>query len=178
MSNLKLKERDKIEVIDLEDYADGSRPIPKHATYYVIKINNEKYQVKSPVTEEEILIIAGLDPCNFSVKQIFRGKEPVILEPDVLVDLTEPGIEHFVAIPVHDIRIVINGRQKLVDKKKLSFEEVIRLAFDNPPDGENICFTVTYRNGPRQNPEGIMVEGDVVKLKCGMVFNVTATDKS
>jgi hypothetical protein len=178
MTNLKLKEPDEIEVIDIEEYTKEGKPIPRHVKYYLIKINNKKYRVESPITEEEILAIAELAPCSHSVKQVFRGKEPVILEPDVSVDLTEPGIEHFIIIPVHELKIIINGRQKSVDKKKISFDEVVRLAFDTPPDGENICFTITYHNGPRPNPEGTMVEGNIVKLKCGMVFNVTATDKS
>lgn len=77
-----------------------------------------------------------------------------------------------------DFTIVVNGRQKSVTKKELSFAEVVALAFDNPPTGPNILFTVTYRRGEGNKPEGTSVEGDTVKIKDGMIFNVTATDKS
>lgn len=77
-----------------------------------------------------------------------------------------------------EYRIIINGREKIVTSKELSFSEVVALAFDNPPTGENIVFTITYRRGEGNKPEGSMVEGDVVKVKDGMIFNVTATDKS
>ena len=78
-----------------------------------------------------------------------------------------------------DIEIIVNGRKKTVSGKEISFVEVVELAFENPPYGNNTIFTVTFRKGHNGNkPEGNMVEGDTVKLKNGMIFNVTATDKS
>lgn len=74
--------------------------------------------------------------------------------------------------------IIVNGRQKIVNEKVLSFTQIVALAFDNPPSGPNIVFTVTYRKGEGNKPEGSLVDGDTVKIKDGMIFNVTATDKS
>lgn len=74
--------------------------------------------------------------------------------------------------------IIVNARPKVVTKKELSFAEIIALAFDNPPQGPNIVFTVTYRRGEGQKPEGGLVERETVRIKEGMIFNVTATDKS
>lgn len=77
-----------------------------------------------------------------------------------------------------DFTIIVNGRQKIVTEKELSFAEIVALAFDNPPTGSNIVFTITYRKGTGNKPEGTLVEGETVKIKEGMIFNVTATDKS
>ena len=74
--------------------------------------------------------------------------------------------------------IIVNGKRRRVTTLELTFAELIRLAFAPPPSGENICFTVTYRGGPCANPEGSLLEGQSVKITEGMVFNVTATDKS
>ena len=74
--------------------------------------------------------------------------------------------------------IVVNGRRREVRKSQLTFNEIVKLAFDNPPQGEFICFTITYRGGDPSKPEGTLLEGETVKLVCGMIFNVTATDKS
>jgi hypothetical protein len=74
--------------------------------------------------------------------------------------------------------IIVNGRSKVVDGPDLCFEPLIKLAFDPVPTGQYIVFTVTYRRGHGKKPEGTLVEGECVKLKDGMVFNVTATDKS
>lgn len=80
----------------------------------------------------------------------------------------------------HDkyISIVVNGREKIVTDKELSFAQLVALAFDTPPTGENIVFTITYRRGQGEKPEGSLVEGETVKIKKGMILNVTATDKS
>ena len=77
-----------------------------------------------------------------------------------------------------EITVVVNGTQKTVDKDDISFDEIVRLAFDNPPYGSNTLFTITYRRGHGNKPEGILAEGESVKTKEGMVFDVTATDKS
>lgn len=74
--------------------------------------------------------------------------------------------------------IIVNGRKKTVEKGELLFDEVVNLAFDNPPTGENIVFTVVYRKGPDSHKEGTLTPGQTVKVKDGMVFDVTATDKS
>ncbi len=78
-----------------------------------------------------------------------------------------------------EVTIVVNAEKKTVTKGDLSFDEVVSLAYDgNPPQGENWVFTVTYRRGHGEKPEGTLVEGQNVKVKDGMIFNVTATDKS
>ena len=74
--------------------------------------------------------------------------------------------------------IIVNGRPKVVDTKDLSFAEVIALAFDSVPIGQNVMFTVTYRRGHGHKPEGTLIEGQSVKVKERMIFNVTATNKS
>ena len=78
-----------------------------------------------------------------------------------------------------EISIIVNGREKRVPKHDpLTFDEVVALAYDNPPTGPYVCFTITYRRGQGNKPEGTLVEGESVKPKEGMIFNVTATDKS
>ena len=76
-----------------------------------------------------------------------------------------------------ELAVVVNGRPKTVSKKELTFAEVVALA-DNLPSGPNTIYTVTYRRGHGNKPEGSMVEGDTVRVKDKMIFNVTATDKS
>lgn len=78
-----------------------------------------------------------------------------------------------------EITIYINGRQKTVSGKEISFTDLANLAYENQPPSETLIYTITYKKGGDSNkPEGGMVEGDVVKLKKGMIFNVTQTDKS
>lgn len=76
------------------------------------------------------------------------------------------------------VTIIVNAREKQVEKDDITFEEVVDLAFDPKPVGENVLFTVTYRRGQGNKPEGSLLAGQSVKVKDGMIFNVTATDKS
>lgn len=72
--------------------------------------------------------------------------------------------------------IFVNGREMAVDGKTISYVELVALAFG--AIDPNTVYTVTFKHGPPSKPEGQMVEGDVVKLQCGMHFNVTPTCKS
>ncbi len=80
--------------------------------------------------------------------------------------------------PHKEYTIVVNGREKAVIATELGEDDLVALAYENPPTGELICFTITYRRGQGNKPEGTLDDGDTVKLKEGMIFNVTATDKS
>lgn len=93
---------------------------------------------------------------------------------------TEAGVQ-----PSHEgppqskhFNIFVNGRKKVATTGELSFAQIVALAFDPVPTGPNILFTITYRHGPHANPEGTLQEGATVTIKDGMIFNVTATDKS
>ena len=76
------------------------------------------------------------------------------------------------------LTIVVNGREKTVTERELNTDDLVKLAFENPATGKNVVFTITYRRGPGENPEGTLEEGQTVMLNQGMVFNVTPTDKS
>lgn len=76
------------------------------------------------------------------------------------------------------ITIIVNGRPRVVTAKELSFEEIVHLADENPPTGPFIEITVAFRRGHGDKPEGSLLSGQSVKIKEGMVFIVTFTDKS
>jgi len=80
--------------------------------------------------------------------------------------------------PMKEITIIVNGREKVVTAKELTESELVNLAFDDPPTGEFICFTITYRRGHGNKAESTLEDGESLKLKEGMIINVTATDKS
>lgn len=83
-----------------------------------------------------------------------------------------------------EITIVVNARKKVLSSKDLtptgeiSFKEVVGLAYDAPPSGPYIEFTVSYRNGAGRPPDGRLAAGQSVKIQNGTVFNVSYTDKS
>lgn len=77
-----------------------------------------------------------------------------------------------------EFNILVNAREKIWAEKKISFDEIVILAFGLISTDPNVSYTVTYKKGDNNKPEGIIVKGDEVKLKDGMRFNVTQTNRS
>lgn len=77
-----------------------------------------------------------------------------------------------------EFTIVVNGREMKVAQQEISFTALVGLAFNGQPSTGNTIYTITYRRGEGNKPEGTLVDGESVKVKNGMIFNVTATDKS
>ncbi len=77
-----------------------------------------------------------------------------------------------------EVRIVVNARPRTVPAGDVTFDQVVALAFEVPPPGANLEFTVTYRHGAPSQPKGSLLPGTTVSVRGGMVFVVTATDKS
>lgn len=78
----------------------------------------------------------------------------------------------------HTTHIIVNGRNREVSDKELSFVQVVNLAFDDAVFNDVTVYTITYKRGGGHKPEGTLVEGETVMIKEGMVFNVKRTDKS
>jgi hypothetical protein len=77
------------------------------------------------------------------------------------------------------VTIVVNGRPNTWPKnQEISFDQVVALAFPNPPTGDGVQFTVQYTRGEGNRPAGTLVEGQSVKVKDGMEFDVTSTNRS
>ncbi|WP_321812500.1 MULTISPECIES: multiubiquitin domain-containing protein [unclassified Burkholderia] len=79
--------------------------------------------------------------------------------------------------PGKQVTIYVNGTPKVVQKQRLTFDEIVALAFDNPPTGDGVQFTVQYSRG-HSGAKGSLVEGQSVQVKEGMEFDVTPTNRS
>lgn len=75
------------------------------------------------------------------------------------------------------VTIYINTKPHTVAKDEISYEEVTKLAFPSTVLGPNDGFTVMYQRG-HGNKDGSLVAGQSVKVKEGMVFDVTPTHLS
>jgi len=74
--------------------------------------------------------------------------------------------------------IIVNGQQKRWNEERISFSQVVNLAYPGSPAGGDIVYTVTYSKGPSQNPQGTLLDGQSVRVKDRMVFDVVKTVKS
>jgi hypothetical protein len=111
--------------------------------------------------------------------KISQGDDRLINNDDK-VDLSKPGTEQFYSLKIHEhgLRIIVNGRERSWEEKTISYDQVVKLAYENYVESSDVVYTVDYVDGPPKNPEGSMVKGDVVSVKNKMIFNVTATNRS
>ncbi|SDF44336.1 Multiubiquitin [Mucilaginibacter pineti] len=77
-----------------------------------------------------------------------------------------------------DFTIIVNAEEKDYHEREISFKKVIELAFGSMIENGTKAYTVTYKKGPKENPEGSMISGQVVKVQDKMRFNATQTNKS
>jgi hypothetical protein len=109
-----------------------------------------------------------------------RGGEDQLIEPADLIDLTAPGIEHFItaARPPKTFEVIINSRPREVEAKQVTFEQIVQLAFPGQ-HASNVVFSMTYRHATSMPHAGELGAGGVVEVKKkGTVFNVTRTVQS
>jgi len=142
-----------------------------------VHIDQKPYESPNPTAGEALYrlgqVAAGLElfrevTGNREDRFVINGPELIHLKQD----------EHFHSEAPAEFKIVVNGQQKTVTGSTISFEQVVKLAFATPPYGENTLFSVTFRKGHGHKPEGILDPGQSVRVKEGMIFDVTPTDKS
>lgn len=64
-------------------------------------------------------------------------------------------------------------------KDYITYEEVVGLEFPDFAQHPEITYSVKYHSGHGNKPEGILVKGgEPVRVKKGMVFNVSPTGQS
>jgi hypothetical protein len=145
-----------------------------------LTINDKRYEwYQEYITGAEIRKLGNIPIDDEIFLSIKKPWEDELIKDETKVNLARPEIEHFYSKEKNNnVTLIVNGRPKPWTEKKITFEQVVVLAFGTYDPNPAKVYTVTYDRGPSQNPEGSMVKGDVVFVKDKMIFNVTATDKS
>lgn len=76
------------------------------------------------------------------------------------------------------VTIIVEGTPHPWPKEEISYAEVVTLEVPNYAEHPEITYSVKYKNGHGQKPEGILSPGDSVKVKEGMIFSVSETGQS
>jgi hypothetical protein len=72
--------------------------------------------------------------------------------------------------------IIVNTRPKEFVGQKITYDEVVQLAYPGEHQSEMTVFTVTYANP--HGHDGSLASGEDVHVTEGMVFNVVKTNRS
>lgn len=86
-------------------------------------------------------------------------------------------MEH--AVESKTVTIVVEGTQHEWPKNSdITYAQVVTLEVPDYPEHQEITYAITYRNGHGNKPEGVLAPGGSVKVKEGMVFNVSESGQS
>ncbi|WP_122677339.1 multiubiquitin domain-containing protein [Pseudomonas viridiflava] len=121
--------------------------------------------------------LAGVDSQKYDIFLVVPGDDDELVEDRDLFDLARPGVEHFAAVEIN-IKVFVNTDPVFVHTRTMSYWEVVHLAYPDAQPGPNSPYTVTYAKGYEGNSLTNLVDGQHVRIKKGMHFNVTPTDKS
>jgi hypothetical protein len=81
------------------------------------------------------------------------------------------------ALHPRETEIIVNARKRTVKGDKVSFEEIVQLAFPGSHE-PNVAFSMTFRHAASEPHAGEFGPGGHVKVKDGTIFNVTKTVRS
>ncbi len=152
----------------MEDKHNGLKKVRIH-------VDHKPYESDSPTTGAHLYKIGEVAKNRELFKEVSGDREDVFIPNDQSeVHLIQD--EHFYS--QKEIVIIVNAEKKTTVETSLSFDEVVNLAYPVPLVGQNVLFTITYRNGPHGQETGDLTQGHSVRIKKGMVFNVSPTDKS
>lgn len=76
------------------------------------------------------------------------------------------------------VTIIVEGTPHEWLKDEITYVEVVTLEVSNYSEHPEITYSVKYKNGHGNKPEGILPPGGSVKVKEGMVFSVSETGQS
>jgi hypothetical protein len=76
------------------------------------------------------------------------------------------------------ITIIVEGTPHEWPKTEITYVEVVTLEVPTYAQHPEITYSVKYKNGHGNKPEGILSPGASVKVKEGMIFSVSETGQS
>lgn len=76
------------------------------------------------------------------------------------------------------VTIIVEGTPHEWPKGEITYAEVVTLEVPDYPQHPEITYSVKYKKAHGNKPEGILVPGASVKVKEGMIFNVSETGQS
>ena len=143
------------------------------------ELNDDQLQWGKPAISGSVLHDLAKTAENEVVYLEVRGGTDRLIELNELIDLNQAGVERFFTAPKPDpsVEIIVNSRPKVVPTDKVTFGEVVELAFPGQ-GGPNVEFSMTYRCSASEPFAGELGLGGCVHVKKGTIFNATRTIQS
>lgn len=151
--------------------------IKEHGKITRIHIDQHRYESPNPTTGEALYALGQVQAGLLLYREVTGDREdqPVQNGPET-VHLRED--EHFHSGPPRSITIIVEGTPHDWSEPSITYAQVVTLFNPGYPQHPEILYSVTYKRGPKENPEGILPPTGSVEVKSRMVFNVSPTGQS
>lgn len=145
----------------------------------MIHIDRKPYiTTKNPMTGAELRHIAGIALDYDLWEEVTGPYEDINVPDDKQVELRQ-NMHFYGAFRVETITIIVEGTPHEWPKNEpITYAQVVTLEVPAYAQQSGITYSVTYKNGQGNKPEGVLVPGASVKVKDGMIFNVSETGQS
>ena len=129
------------------------------------------------LTGAQIKAMADI-PAEYQLYMTAPHMRDELIEDDRVVNFALPGVEKFDARKPHEgIEIIVNGSLIPYSSPTISYEKLGEIVYRGSTTDKQ-GYTVVYKDGPDQNPEGVLSKDSVVFVKHNMKFDVTRTHLS
>jgi hypothetical protein len=140
-----------------------------------IIVGDRSFAISKPgLTVRAVLEAAGLDPETNLLIEVRANERVEFAELGHEMEVNDGA--RFEVKP-RTYLIFVNGRERRVDKRVLTFDDVVALDPNPPPPGPDVEYTITFFNAVKP-PKGTLIQGDEVVIKDGTRFNVRGTNRS
>ncbi|MBT3880916.1 MAG: hypothetical protein HOI47_05625 [Candidatus Scalindua sp.] len=94
------------------------------------------------------------------------------------IDVKEKSEKDYKCKEEKTVTIIVEGTPHEWSKGDITYEDVVTLEVPDYSQHPEITYSVKYKRGHGNKPEGILSPGGSVKVKEGMVFSVSETGQS
>ena len=146
--------------------------------YNFLVANKPYFTEQQFLTGAQIKAMADI-PAEYQLYMTAPHMRDELIEDDRVVNFALPGVEKFDARKPHEgIEIIVNGSLIPYNSPTISYEKLGEIVYGTNNIAGNRGYTVVYKDGPDQNPEGVLSKGNEVFVKHKMKFDVTRTHLS
>jgi hypothetical protein len=173
------------EPVQLDEIIDLKRPgiegfFAKPYKKLIILVNENEVEVEECfLTPNEILTASSLDKSIYYLKQL-KGEIEIGYENDPNHKISIRQKAKFITCKKDkkQVSIKVNSRDYDIDKGDVSYATIVTLAFPDYPQHQERTYSVIYKKGHSNKPEGILPPNSSVRVKDKMMFTVKHTGQS
>jgi Multiubiquitin len=142
-----------------------------------IHIDQHSYESPTPTTGDALYQLASIGPELVLFKEVEGNREDTpVPKEGTYIHLKEDDHFHSARPSQSGVEIFVNTDPFRWERPKITYEEVVRLAYSDGPHGGNVRYNVMWTRPDGQ--EGALRPDQSVGVVNEMTFDVRNTDKS